>query len=89
ENVEKVEEQKANEELKPDEEQQEDDQAEDEQVGVPVLTTHKEKPNLLQSTSSHSVSSKFGDQFLNSPNVSLIGTIQENAGVEINSLLDI
>ncbi|GJT89454.1 hypothetical protein Tco_1071171 [Tanacetum coccineum] len=37
-----------------------DDQAEDDQVGVPVSTTHKEKPDLLQSTSSHSISSNFG-----------------------------
>ncbi|GKC81505.1 hypothetical protein Tco_1137222, partial [Tanacetum coccineum] len=74
ENVEKVEE------LKADEEKQGDGQVGDEQVGVPLSTTHKEKPNLLQSTSSHSVSSNFGNQFLNnSPNVSLIGTIQENA----------
>nr|GFB42136.1 hypothetical protein [Tanacetum cinerariifolium] len=42
-----------------DEKQQGDDQARDEQVGVPVSTTHKEKHNLLQSTSSHSVSSNF------------------------------
>ncbi|GJY55409.1 hypothetical protein Tco_0454524 [Tanacetum coccineum] len=53
ENVEKVEE------LKADEEQQGDDQVRDEQVGVPLSTTHKEKPNLLQSTSGHSVSSNF------------------------------
>ncbi|GJU45261.1 retrotransposon protein, putative, ty1-copia subclass [Tanacetum coccineum] len=73
ENAEKVEEQKADEELKADEEQQGDDQAGDEQVGVPVSTTHKKKPNLLQSTTSHSVSSNFGNRFLNnSPNVSLI-----------------
>ncbi|GKA44454.1 hypothetical protein Tco_0737178 [Tanacetum coccineum] len=45
---------------------------------------------MLQSTSSHSVSSNFPNQFLNkSPNVSLIGTIQENVKAEINSLLDI
>ncbi|GJS55025.1 hypothetical protein Tco_0628387 [Tanacetum coccineum] len=73
------------EELKADKEQQGDDQAGDEQVGVLVSTTHKEKSNLLQSTSSHSVSSNFGNQFLNnSPNVSLISTIQENDKAEIN-----
>ncbi|GJZ87714.1 hypothetical protein Tco_0659324 [Tanacetum coccineum] len=84
ENAEKVEEQKV------DEEQKGDDQAEDEQVGVPISKILKEKPNLIQSTSSHFVSSNFGNQFLNnSPNVSLIGTIQENAKAEINSLLDI
>ncbi|GJW61672.1 hypothetical protein Tco_0111007 [Tanacetum coccineum] len=89
ENAEKVEELKAYEELKANEEQQGDDQAGDEQVGVPVSTTHKEKPNLLQSTSSHSVSSNFSNQFINSPNASLISTIPENTEVEINSLLDI
>ncbi|GKC37309.1 hypothetical protein Tco_1049693 [Tanacetum coccineum] len=76
-------------ELKADEEQQGDEQTRDEQVGVPVSTTHKEKPNLLQSTSNHSVSSNFGNQFINSPNASLIGTILQNAEAEINSLLDI
>ncbi|GJZ00381.1 hypothetical protein Tco_0517810 [Tanacetum coccineum] len=82
ENVENVEEQKA------DEEQKGDDQTEDDQVGVSV--TNKEKPDLPQSNSSHSISSNYGNQFLNiSPNVSLIGTIQENAKAEINSLLDI
>ncbi|GJU21670.1 hypothetical protein Tco_1155012 [Tanacetum coccineum] len=47
------------EELKADEEQKGDDQAGDEQVVVHVSTTQKETPNLLQSTSSHSVSSNF------------------------------
>ncbi|GKB51485.1 hypothetical protein Tco_0902238 [Tanacetum coccineum] len=71
-----------------DEEQKGDDQTEDDQVGVSV--TNKEKPDLPQSNSSHSISSNYGNQFLNiSPNVSLIGTIQENAKAEINSLLDI
>ncbi|GJR51397.1 hypothetical protein Tco_1401918 [Tanacetum coccineum] len=47
-------------------------------------------PDLPLSTSSHSVSSNFGNQFLNiSSNVSLIGTIDENANVEITSLMDI
>ncbi|GJR97156.1 hypothetical protein Tco_0269330 [Tanacetum coccineum] len=44
---------------------------------------------MLQFTSSHSVSSNFGNQFINSPNASLIGTIPKNAEAEINSLLDI
>ncbi|GKC22975.1 hypothetical protein Tco_1025125 [Tanacetum coccineum] len=89
ENTERVKEQKDNEELKADEEKKEDDQAGDEQVVVFVSTTHKEKPNLLQATSSHYVSSKFGNQFINSPNASLIGTILKNVEAEINSLLDI
>ncbi|GJR51022.1 hypothetical protein Tco_1401543 [Tanacetum coccineum] len=53
-----------------------------------VSTTQKETPSLLQSTSSHSVSSNFGNQFITSPNASLIDTIPENAEAEINSLLD-
>ncbi|GJX74308.1 hypothetical protein Tco_0312903 [Tanacetum coccineum] len=81
---------KADEEQKEDEEKKEDDQAEDDQVWVPVLVTNKENPDLLHSTSSQSISSNFGNQFLNNSfNVSLIGTIQENAEAEINSLLDI
>nr|GEU85574.1 reverse transcriptase domain-containing protein [Tanacetum cinerariifolium] len=53
ENDEKVEEQKV------DEEQKRNDQAENEQVGVLVSVTKKKKPDLLQSTSSHSISSNF------------------------------
>ncbi|GKD78235.1 hypothetical protein Tco_1340856, partial [Tanacetum coccineum] len=62
-NAEKVEEQKVDEEFKADEEHQGNVQTGDEQVGVPVSTTHKEKPNLLHSTSSHSISSKFGNYY--------------------------
>ncbi|GJS87862.1 hypothetical protein Tco_0770498 [Tanacetum coccineum] len=69
---EKIVEQKANEKHEADEEQKGDDHAEDKQVVVPVSTTQKERPSLLQSTSNHSVSSNFGNQFINSPNVSLI-----------------
>ncbi|GJX88746.1 hypothetical protein Tco_0340760 [Tanacetum coccineum] len=72
ENTERVEEQKDDEELKADEEKKGDDQAGDKQVVVPVSTTQKETPNMLQSTSSHSVSSNYGNQFINSPNASLI-----------------
>ncbi|GKE96907.1 hypothetical protein Tco_1581762, partial [Tanacetum coccineum] len=64
-------------------------QAGDEQVVVPVSTTQKEKPYLLQSTSSHFVSSNFGNHLINSTNASLIDTIPENAKAEINSLLDV
>ncbi|GJX71107.1 hypothetical protein Tco_0308278 [Tanacetum coccineum] len=71
-NAEKVEEQKV------DEEQHGDDQAENEQVRVPVLMTNKEKPNLLQSTSSHSIASNCGNKFLNnSPNMSLVEQFHE------------
>ncbi|GJR13249.1 hypothetical protein Tco_0795901 [Tanacetum coccineum] len=80
---------KDDEELKDDEEQKGDDQARDEQLVVPISTTLKETHSLLQSTSSHFVSSNFGNQFINSPNASLIGTILEKAEEEINSLLDI
>ncbi|GJS06383.1 retrovirus-related pol polyprotein from transposon TNT 1-94 [Tanacetum coccineum] len=52
-----------------------DEHAEDEQVVVPVSTTQKERPSLLQSTSIHSVSSNFGNQFINSPNASLIVSV--------------
>ncbi|GKC43970.1 hypothetical protein Tco_1061692, partial [Tanacetum coccineum] len=41
------------------EEQKGDDQVGDEQLVIPALTTQKETPSLLQSTSSHLVSSKF------------------------------
>ncbi|GJU71773.1 hypothetical protein Tco_1263178 [Tanacetum coccineum] len=77
------------EELKVDEEQKGDDQAGDEQLVVLVSTTQKEMPSPLQSTSSHFVSSNFGNQFINSPNASIISTIPENAKAKINSLLDI
>ncbi|GKD91008.1 hypothetical protein Tco_1366515, partial [Tanacetum coccineum] len=87
--AEKIVEQKAYEKHKADEEQKGDDHAEDKQVVVPVSTTQKERPSLLQSTSNHSVFSNFGNQFINSPDVSFIGTIPENADAEINSLLDI
>ncbi|GJQ92286.1 hypothetical protein Tco_0003425 [Tanacetum coccineum] len=84
ENVEKAEEENTEEELKGD------DQAKNEQEVDPVFVTHKDKPDLLLSTSSHSVSSNFGNQFLNiSPNASLIGTIHEKANAEITFLIDI
>ncbi|GJR02657.1 hypothetical protein Tco_0525641 [Tanacetum coccineum] len=59
ENIERVEKQKDDEELKADEEQKEDDQTGNEQLVVPISTIQKETPNLLQSTSSRSVSSNF------------------------------
>ncbi|GKF04021.1 hypothetical protein Tco_0034689, partial [Tanacetum coccineum] len=70
--AEKTVEQKEDEEHGADEEQKGDEHAGDEQVVVPVSTTQKERPSLLQSPSSHSVSSNFHNQFNNSPNVSLI-----------------
>ncbi|GKD88632.1 hypothetical protein Tco_1364139 [Tanacetum coccineum] len=87
--AEKIVEQKADKEYEAGEEQKGDEHAEDEQVVVLISTTQKKRHSLLQSTSSHSVSSNFGNQFINSPNASLISTILENAEAEINSLLDI
>ncbi|GJZ42397.1 hypothetical protein Tco_0589283 [Tanacetum coccineum] len=85
----KAEEEKAGEEQKGDEQAQ-DDQAEDDQVGALVCITNKEKPDLQLSTSSHSLASNYGNQFLNnSSDISLIGTILENTDAKINSLLDI
>nr|GEU37034.1 hypothetical protein [Tanacetum cinerariifolium] len=67
-----------------------DDQAKEAKVGAPALVINKEKSEFLQSTSSHSISSNLGNQFLaNSPNASFIGTILENIDKEINSLMDI
>ncbi|GKF33345.1 hypothetical protein Tco_0106545, partial [Tanacetum coccineum] len=87
--AEKAEKEKADEEFKGDD-QAADAQPKDDQVRNLDSVTHKDKSELLQSTSSHSLSSNFANQFLNnSPNTSLIGTIPENAKAEINSLLDI
>ncbi|GJX97228.1 hypothetical protein Tco_0353026 [Tanacetum coccineum] len=67
-----------------------DDQAKEAEVGVLELVTSEEKSKFLQSTSSHSISLNFGNQFLvNSPNASLIGTTPKNADKEITSLMDI
>ncbi|GJS95315.1 hypothetical protein Tco_0802283 [Tanacetum coccineum] len=50
----------------------------------------KQDGKLLLTSSSLSVSSGFGNQFLNlSPDTSLIGTTKESADTKINSLLDI
>ncbi|GJQ89085.1 hypothetical protein Tco_0000224 [Tanacetum coccineum] len=43
----------------------------------------------LEMNNYHFVSSNFGNQFINSPNASLIGTIPENDEAEINSLSDV
>ncbi|GKC68109.1 copia protein, partial [Tanacetum coccineum] len=72
---------------KTEEEPKGDDQA---KVGVLDLVTSEEKSKFLQSTSSHSISLNFGNQFLvKSPNASLIGTIPKNTDKEITSLMDI
>ncbi|GJX26731.1 hypothetical protein Tco_0233027 [Tanacetum coccineum] len=87
-NAEKAEEEKANEEHKKNE-QAMDKQASYDQVGALVYVTHKENLELLLSTSSHSLSSNYGNQFLNvSSDISLVGIIKEPTNTEINSLLD-
>ncbi|GJR51336.1 hypothetical protein Tco_1401857 [Tanacetum coccineum] len=87
-NAEKAEKEKADEEQK-ENEQAMDKQANYDQVGALVYVTHKEKPELLLSTSSHSLSSNYGNQFLNvSSDSSLVGIIKEPTNTEINSLLD-
>ncbi|GJV62775.1 retrovirus-related pol polyprotein from transposon TNT 1-94 [Tanacetum coccineum] len=71
---------KKTEEVKDD--QGKDDSAQDNQATIFASTTHK--------SSSLSVSSGFGNQFLNlSSDTSLICTTKKSADIEINSLLDI
>nr|GEW32642.1 reverse transcriptase domain-containing protein [Tanacetum cinerariifolium] len=73
-----------------EEEPKGDDQSKEAKVGVPDLVTNKENSYFLQSTSSHSISSNFGNQFLvNSLNASLIGTILEHTDTEITSMMDV
>ncbi|GJT85049.1 hypothetical protein Tco_1066766 [Tanacetum coccineum] len=48
-----------------------------------------QKTSYLQYTSSHSLSLSFGNQFLNSPNASLIGTIPSQIEAEVISLMDV
>nr|GEX97711.1 hypothetical protein [Tanacetum cinerariifolium] len=73
-----------------EEEPKGDDQATEVEVGVFDLVKIKEKSEILQSTSSHSISSNFGNQFLvNSLNASFIGIIPENTDKEITSMMDI
>ncbi|GJV43081.1 hypothetical protein Tco_1427617 [Tanacetum coccineum] len=73
-----------------DQEPIQDEQAKDEVAGVLVSMTHKEKPKLLISTSSQSVSSNYGNQFLiSSPERSLLGTVKESTDAEITSMVDV
>ncbi|GKC94402.1 hypothetical protein Tco_1159844 [Tanacetum coccineum] len=60
-----------------------------EQAEVPVFTTQQEKSTMLQLTSSQSISSNFANQFLNSPNASLVGIILKNNEPEIISMMDV
>nr|GEV57004.1 Gag-Pol polyprotein [Tanacetum cinerariifolium] len=70
--------------------QAKDDKVEDDQAGALISVTRYEKPELLPSTSSLSLSSDYGNQFLNfSSDIYLVGTFKEHADTKINSLLDI
>ncbi|GJS20764.1 hypothetical protein Tco_0449396, partial [Tanacetum coccineum] len=67
-----------------------DQATKDDQAGAQISETQKEKPEVPPSSSSHSLSSNYGNQFLNvSFNTSLVGIIKELVDTEINSLLDV
>ncbi|GJU52950.1 hypothetical protein Tco_1226664 [Tanacetum coccineum] len=88
--AEKAEEEKDDEEQTKDDQAGKDDQADDDEVGALIYVTHKEKPELPVSTSILSLSSDYGNQFLNiSSDVSLHRIIKETADTEINSMLDV
>ncbi|GKB18931.1 hypothetical protein Tco_0852854 [Tanacetum coccineum] len=70
--------------------QAKDVNAQDNQATTLAYVTHKEMPKIPPTSSSLSVSSGFGSQFLNlSSDTFLVGTTKESADTEINSLLDI
>ncbi|GKA60731.1 hypothetical protein Tco_0760138 [Tanacetum coccineum] len=70
--AEKAEEEKDDEEQTKDDQTGKDDQADDDEAGALICVTHKEKPELPVSTSILSLSSDYGNQFLNiSSDVSL------------------
>ncbi|GKB04096.1 hypothetical protein Tco_0832239 [Tanacetum coccineum] len=80
----------AEEEKDTDQEPIQDEQAKDEVAGSLVSMTHKEKPKLLISTSSQSVSSNYGNQFLiSSPKCSLLGIVKESIDAKITSTIDV
>ncbi|GJZ47105.1 hypothetical protein Tco_0600937, partial [Tanacetum coccineum] len=87
----KLEEEKGDEEV----EQANDDQAQEDQVkdyivGTLVTMSQKEKPEVPRSSSSRSLSSNYGNQFLNvSFDTSLVSIIKDHTDTEINLLLDI
>ncbi|GJZ58634.1 hypothetical protein Tco_0614450 [Tanacetum coccineum] len=89
--VEKLEEEKDDvEEEQANDDQAQEDQAEDDIVGTLVTMSQKEKPKVLRLSFSHSLSSNYGNQFLNvSSDTSLVGIIKDHADTEINSLLDV
>nr|GEX09685.1 hypothetical protein [Tanacetum cinerariifolium] len=78
------------------EEDQDDDdqdlreQADDDIIGNLINMSQNKKPEVPRSGLTHSLSSNYGNQYLNlSFNASLVGIIKETINVEINSLLDI
>ncbi|GJU90428.1 hypothetical protein Tco_1302851 [Tanacetum coccineum] len=73
-----------------DQEPIQDEQAKDEVAGDLISMTHKEKPKLVIFTSSQSVSSNYGNQFLiSSPKRSLLGIVKESTDAEITSTIDV
>ncbi|GJU30820.1 hypothetical protein Tco_1174409, partial [Tanacetum coccineum] len=78
------------EEAQDDDNQDQKDQADDDIIGTLVTMSQKEKPKVPRSSSSRSLLSNYGNQFLNlSSDASLVGIIKETIDVEINSLLDV
>ncbi|GKE72586.1 hypothetical protein Tco_1534627, partial [Tanacetum coccineum] len=78
------------EEAQDDDDQDQKDQADDDIIGTLVTMSQKEKPEVPRSSSSRSLLSNYGNQFLNlSSDASLVGTIKETTDAEINSLLDV
>ncbi|GKC90672.1 hypothetical protein Tco_1151321 [Tanacetum coccineum] len=67
-----------------------DASTQDNQTATLISFTQKGKPDLLPTSSSLSVSSGFGNQFLaHSFDISLFRTFKDNTDAEINSMLDI
>ncbi|GKA27516.1 hypothetical protein Tco_0713684 [Tanacetum coccineum] len=93
--AEKTEEGKVNEEQTGDDQADKDDQAKDDhatnnQAGALISVTQKENPKLPPSSSSFSLSSDYGNQFLNiSYDVSLAGIVKEPEDTKINSMVDV
>ncbi|GJX51041.1 hypothetical protein Tco_0277886 [Tanacetum coccineum] len=78
------------EEAQDDDDQDQKDKADDDIIRTLFTMSQKEKPEVLKSSSSHSLSSNYGNQFLNlSSDASLVGTIKETTDAEINYLLDV
>ncbi|GJW80324.1 hypothetical protein Tco_0144299 [Tanacetum coccineum] len=89
-NDEVADEEKADEEMPQRKLMKTDQAAKDDQAGALISVTQKEKPELPPTRSSLSLSSDYGNQFLNvSSDVSMVGIVKEIVDIEINSLLDI